>query len=140
MKNRLFVTLQYLVPHHLISRVTGWFAASRLPLIKDNFIRWFIKRYQVDMTEAAQEDPKAYVSFNDFFTRALKADARIIDQTPDHLACPVDGTVSQAGNIDGGRIFQAKGHHFSLEALFGRQTELATPFYRRPICHPIPST
>lgn len=90
-------------------------------------IRWFIKRYNVNMAEARYSDPASYASFNDFFTRELKSDARPIADAD--WICPVDGAVSQLGKIDGAQIFQAKGHHYSAQALVGGDAELATQFH-----------
>ncbi|MDC9720957.1 MAG: archaetidylserine decarboxylase [Gammaproteobacteria bacterium] len=128
MGDRLFVLMQYLLPQHLISRVVGILAHSSMPVIKDPFIRTFIKRFKVNMDEAERQHASEYDSFNDFFTRSLKADARAIDQNPKHLACPVDGAISQLGKINGQELFQAKGHQFNLTTLLGGNEELATPF------------
>lgn len=89
-------------------------------------IRWFIQRYQVDMSEAANPDPAAYPSFNAFFTRELKPEARPIAQAD--WICPVDGAISQIGTINGDQIFQAKGHHYSTQALVGGDAQLAAQF------------
>lgn len=91
-------------------------------------IRWFIRHYGVDMSIAEQPDPFAYPDFNSFFIRALKAGARPVVAGPDDIAAPVDGVVSQIGNIVGGRIFQAKGHDYSLEQLLGGSKERAVSF------------
>lgn len=96
--------------------------------VKNTLIGRFLRRYDVDMREAQIEDPLAYESFNDFFTRALKPDARPLDATPGAVLCPADGSVSQAGRIVGGRIFQAKNHHFDLLDLLGGDAERAAPF------------
>ena len=74
-------------------------------------------------------------SFNDFFTRSLKADARIIDNNPKHLACPVDGAISQLGKINGQNLFQAKGHEFNLTTLLGGNSETCHSFYRWRFCY-----
>jgi phosphatidylserine decarboxylase len=89
-------------------------------------IRWFIDRYRVEMAEAAEPDPAAYVTFNDFFTRALRAGARPLAQAD--VLCPVDGAISQFGAIRGDQIFQAKGHHYSTQALVGGDATLAEQF------------
>ena len=89
-------------------------------------IRWFIKRYQVNMSEALNPDPAAYASFNSFFTRQLKPDARPLAQAD--WICPVDGAVSQIGAIAGDQIFQAKGHHYSTQALVGGDADLARQY------------
>ncbi|MDB6063717.1 MAG: phosphatidylserine decarboxylase [Verrucomicrobiaceae bacterium] len=126
--NGLFILFQYLVPQHLLSRAAGWLADSELPLIKRPFIRWFIQRYNVDMSEAADPEPEHYASFNAFFTRALRPGARPLDLTLNGLISPADGAVSQAGRIESGRIVQAKGQWFSALELVGGDAELAAQF------------
>lgn len=128
MRNRLFVLSQYLAPQHTLSRAAGLLADCSIPAIKDPFIRWFIKRHGVDMSEALEPRPEAYRTFNDFFTRAFKEDARPIDPAPDSFVSPVDGTLSQFGEVEDGEIFQAKGHYFSLETLLGGRKDMAAPF------------
>ena len=126
---RLFVAIQHLLPQHLLSalmyRVTRW----QWRPFKDAFIAWFIGQYRVDMTLAVEPDPKAYASFNDFFTRALRPDARPLPESEDTLISPVDGTVSQVGRIQGERIFQAKGHRFTLTELLGGDAARARAFH-----------
>jgi phosphatidylserine decarboxylase len=126
--SRLFALLQHLLPQHLLSRLVGRLADSRIGLVKNSFIRLFHHIYGVNMAEAQQENPTAYASFNAFFTRALKPDARPIDPDPSLLVCPADGTISQLGKIDYGRIFQAKGHSYSLTSLLGGDQDRARPF------------
>ncbi len=88
-------------------------------------IRLFSRAYGVNLLEAAQPDPGAYPSFNAFFTRALRPDARPWDRDPAQLCSPVDGNVSAAGDIDGDTVFQAKGRHYSLAALLGGDSKAA---------------
>uniref|UniRef100_UPI0035683995 phosphatidylserine decarboxylase n=1 Tax=Halopseudomonas sp. TaxID=2901191 RepID=UPI0035683995 len=90
MRDRLFIIMQYLLPQHLLSRLAGCVADCGWPWLKNAFINWFVKRYQVDMSEAVQEEPTAYACFNDFFTRALKDGARPIDPAADSVLCPAD--------------------------------------------------
>lgn len=133
MFNSLFVALQYIVPHHGISRLVGRLAASERPWIARPFIRLFAKRFQVNMAEADPPELAAYHSFNAFFTRALRADARGLDKLAtldsDTLICPVDGAVSQAGMIEQGEIFQAKGQAFTTRRLLGRNRNDTTTEY-----------
>ena len=112
-KQRLFIFIQYVLPHHLLSRWIGRLAECETIWFKNRLIAWFVKRYQVNMSEALLEDPSAYKHFNDFFTRALKADARPLDESEKAVLSPADGVISQMGCIEHGRIFQAKGHSFS---------------------------
>src|SRR6187551_64392 len=128
MNANLFIRLQHLMPQQSLSRAAGWLASSHNKLIKNTFIRWFVKRYQVDMSLAAEENPLAYSSFNDFFTRTLKPGARPIDSTADAIVCPADGAISQLGKIIDGRIFQAKGQSYTTLELLGGDETLATEF------------
>jgi phosphatidylserine decarboxylase len=116
-RDRLFAALQYFLPKHLLSRCMYAIARSRRPLIKNTILRIFLKGYRINMAEAAQPDPFTYRSFNDFFTRALAPGARPIDASPHAVVCPVDGTVSQCGELQGDSILQAKGHRYSLRQL-----------------------
>lgn len=117
MRESLFILAQKLAPQHLLSRAAGLVANSRWPLLKNAFIGWFIRRYQVDMSEAAEPDPRTYATFNDFFTRALKLGVRPVDSDPGALLCPADGAISQIGGIHNGAILQAKGQDYSLSQL-----------------------
>lgn len=123
----LFVQLQYFLPKQLLSRLVGRLAASQNPWIKHQFISRFHQNYQIDLSIAANPDLSSYTSFNDFFTRALKAGARPIDAKETAVVSPADGAISQLGKIEGGAIFQAKGQFFSLEKLIGVES-LAAPF------------
>ncbi len=127
-KQRLFIFMQYVLPHHTLSRLIGRLAECESTWFKNRLITWFIKRYNVNMSEARLEDPSAYRHFNDFFTRELKAGARPLDTSEKSVLSPADGAISQLGAIEHGRIFQAKGHSFSLLELLGGNTERAAPF------------
>jgi len=119
---------QYLMPGHLVSRLIHAFTRQRHAGIKNRFTDWFVKQFKVNMEEALESDPHAYENFNAFFTRALKPGVRPIVEGENELACPVDGAVSQAMPIKDGRIFQAKGHDYSLEQLLGGSAERAEVF------------
>lgn len=116
---------QYLVPQHLLTRCMQRLTRVRAPWFKDRQIRWFIRRYGVDTTIAAQPDPRAYPDFNSFFTRALRSDARPVEADADAVACPVDGTLSQLGDVENDRLLQAKGHYFLLADLLGSPARAA---------------
>ncbi|MFU8883780.1 MAG: archaetidylserine decarboxylase [Rhodobacterales bacterium] len=119
---------QYLMPGHAISRLIHAFTRIRHPAIRKPFTRWFVRQFGINMDEAIQSDPASYPHFNAFFTRELKPGIRPICAEADALACPVDGRVSQAGPIRAGRVFQAKGHDYSLQTLLGGDAELAARF------------
>jgi phosphatidylserine decarboxylase len=120
-RDRLFVWFQYLLPQHGLSRLVLAATRVRTPWFKNWTIRGFLKLYRVDMNEAAESDPYRYGSFNEFFTRALRAGARPIASDYAAIASPVDGCVSEAGTIDRGRLLQAKGRDFGLTELLASQ-------------------
>ncbi|MEO6696757.1 MAG: archaetidylserine decarboxylase [Gammaproteobacteria bacterium] len=128
MSTFLKILPQYFIPQHLLSKLMYLLTRARLRAWKDWQIRWFIRRYGVDMAVAEQPDPHTYENFNRFFTRALKAGARPVAAGPDEIACPVDGAVSQIGAISEGRIIQAKGRDYSVVELLGGSEERAAPF------------
>ena len=126
--DRAFIGMQYLLPQHLLSRIVGWVAESRIGFLRSWLIRAFLSRYPVDLTEAAQPVPDRYASFNDFFTRRLRAGVRRFDADAVAALCPADGTVSQAGRVADGMLVQAKGIEYSAAALLGGDATLAAEF------------
>ncbi|SDO20810.1 phosphatidylserine decarboxylase [Halomonas shengliensis] len=122
---KLFSLIQYPLPHHLLSRLVGRLAECRQPALRNALVRAFIRRFGVDMAEAAEPDPTAYATFNDFFTRALKTDARPIGEG---VVSPADGRLSQFGAIEAGQLLQAKGHRFSAMELLGGDGDAARHF------------
>ncbi len=126
MSDTLAVLPQYLIPKQAITALAGKLASARAGSTTTSVIRWFVKRYQVNMAEAANPDIASYATFNDFFTRPLKDGARPLAQAD--LVCPVDGAISQFGPIKKDQIFQAKGHSYSTTALVGGDAALAAEF------------
>lgn len=120
------IILQYLLPKQALTRLAGMLANKQCGTLTTKVIAWFVKRYNVDMAEAANPDIASYISFNDFFTRPLKTGARPI--TKAEFICPVDGAISQFGNIRKDQIFQAKDHYYSTLALLAGQQALANKF------------
>jgi phosphatidylserine decarboxylase len=114
---RLFVWFQHVLPQHALSRLVLRATRVRAPWFKNWLIRGFLRLFTIDMSEALQPDPFRYGSFNEFFTRALKPEARAIAREPREIACPVDGAISEAGKIDGASLLQAKGRHYTLDEL-----------------------
>jgi len=125
--DRLRVLLLACLPQHAVSRLTLRLTRLRTRL-KNPIVRWFIRAYGADMTEAAEPDPAAYPSFNAFFTRPLRPNARPIAGDEGTPVSPVDGRVSQAGRIETGRLFQAKGIDYGLVDLLGGDPSDAKPF------------
>ncbi len=126
MSERLSVLAQYAAPKQALTRFAGWVAGAPRGWVTTALIRWFIGRYGVNMHEAVEDDPAAYATFNDFFTRALKPGVRPMANA--ELVCPVDGAISQFGRIERDQLFQAKGHHYSTTALVGGDAVLADQF------------
>jgi phosphatidylserine decarboxylase len=114
---RAFVALQRLLPQHGISRIVLAATRSRVPAFKNALIRLFVRGFNPDMSDAVEREPTAYPSFNEFFTRALRAGTRPVDADPRAIVSPVDGTVSEAGLLSADRLLQAKGHEYTLRAL-----------------------
>lgn len=123
-----FITLQELLPQQQLTRLVGKIAASEKPWLKQLFIDRFIKAYGVNMEEALQSDPKAYRSFNEFFTRTLKPGARPLATAADAVLCPADGVISAIGNIDDDSLIQAKRKRYSATALLGGDAARAALF------------
>jgi len=124
--DRFSVLSQYLLPKQALTAFAGFVASRERGWVTTEIIRWFVGKYQVNMSEAANSDIASYRTFNDFFTRALKTGARLLAQA--ELICPVDGAISQFGVIEHDQIFQAKGHHYSTTALVGGDAVLAAQY------------
>ncbi len=126
MSDTLAVLPQYLIPKQALTALAGKFASAKVGNTTTAVIRWFVKRYNVNMAEAANPDIASYSTFNEFFTRPLKPGARPLAQAD--WVCPVDGAISQFGVIEQDQIFQAKGHSYSTTALVGGDAALAAQF------------
>ncbi|TXH82021.1 archaetidylserine decarboxylase [Thauera aminoaromatica] len=126
MSERLAVALQYALPKRLLTQLAGKLAGLEGGKATTAVIRWFAKRYGVNMAEAANADPASYASFNQFFTRPLREGVRPIADAD--FVCPVDGAISQFGPIEFDQVFQAKGHFYSTTALVGGDRALAARF------------
>ncbi|HEY3634857.1 MAG TPA: archaetidylserine decarboxylase, partial [Caldimonas sp.] len=127
MSDRRKVLPQYVLPKRGLTAFAGRVASRERGATTTRLVRWFVRKYGVDLSEALESDPAAYASFNDFFTRALKPGARPIANAD--LICPVDGTISQFGRIEQDQILQAKGHRYSTAALVGGDPALAARFH-----------
>jgi len=126
LSDRLAVLPQYLIPKQTLTLLAGKFANAKLGGFTTSMIRRFVARYGVNMQEAANPDIASYTSFNEFFTRPLREDARPLADA--EFICPVDGSISQIGAIERDNIFQAKGHNYTATALVGGDAELAAKF------------
>lgn len=126
-RQTLWSAVQYVLPHHLISRAVFHATRWRTPFTAAT-IRWFVRRFAVNLSEAAESDPAAYPTFNAFFTRALKPDARPLAADPAEWVSPCDGRISQIGAIQSGNLLQAKGRDYSVLELLGGDAALAQEF------------
>ena len=126
-KQKFLKFLFYVIPHHAVSRVVYLITRLRGPQVKP-MIKWFVKKFDVDMNDAEEPEISYYQTFNEFFTRALKHNARPIAPGKNTLACPCDGTISQAGPVRAGAILQAKGSAFSVLDLLGGDKTMAAQF------------
>lgn len=128
MPDRFAVFLQYLLPKRGLTAFAGLIANAQAGQFTTRLIAWFVGKYQVNMAEAANTDIASYPSFNAFFTRALRPDARPVHSA--EFVCPVDGSISQFGHITNDAIFQAKGHQFSCTTLVGGDPTLAVHYLK----------
>ena len=125
---RLFAALMTVLPQHGLSRLVHRLARWRWRPWKNALIRGFIKAYHINMGEAVSTEPDSYASFNAFFTRTLAPGKRPIKTDLGTILSPVDGAVSQFGTIESGRLIQAKGRHYTLDALLGGDPSLTAAF------------
>lgn len=126
MSEHLQVLIQHLLPKRILTEIAGRVARGERGSLTTKLIQWFVKKYGVDMNEAANPDVGSYLSFNEFFTRPLKLGARPIAEAD--FVSPVDGAISQLGSIDDHHIVQAKGHRFTTTELVGGDAALAAQF------------
>ena len=124
--SKLFLLIQYVLPHHFLSRLIGILADGKFA--KNILIGLFIRKYKVDLSEAQNEVIEDYQSFNAFFTRKLKEKARPISDHPSVIISPADGKLVAAGKIKGTQLIQAKNHYFSSQDLLGGDNTLAGAF------------
>lgn len=125
-KDKLLSLPQYLLPQHTLSKLMHRLCRCRWPWLKNAMIKAIIKQYQVDMALAQQQDINAFEHFNAFFTRALRPEVRPLATS--ELVSPVDGNISQIGDIEAGRILQAKGRDYSVAELLGNDAAMGEQF------------
>lgn len=126
--DKIKIALQYAMPKHALSRLVGKFAAAQAGWLTTRAISAFIKAYDINMAEAKLKNASDFETFNDFFTRELAPGARTIDSNSQTLCYPVDGAISQQGDINDGQLIQAKGFNYSLTTLLGGDEANAQPF------------
>ena len=119
----LFIALQRILPKHFLSRVIAKLAESNNRMLKNFLIKQAIKTFGINMDEAISDELDSYQCFNDFFTRALKAEARPLDMGEKVVISPADGVISQVGKIRKNKILQAKNVDYSLARLVGNSDQ-----------------
>lgn len=125
---RLLVWPQHAIPQHLLSRLVYKATRCKLRWWKNTLIAWFTRFYDVDLSIAKEPERDSHPDFNSFFTRELRPGVRILAREAGSVIAPVDGWVSEIGNILGDGITQAKGRRFTLSQLLGGDLELAEHF------------
>lgn len=128
LSDKIKIALQYIMPKHAISRLVGKLAAAKMGWLTTKLISMFIKAYGINMSEAKLKKASDFDTFNNFFTRELAEGARTIDDDKDAICYPVDGAISQQGDIIDGQLIQAKGFNYSLTSLLGGDAATAAPF------------
>ena len=126
--DKIKITFQYIMPKHAISRLVGKLAAAKMGWLTTKLISMFIKAYGINMNEARLKKASDFDTFNNFFTRELEEGARTIDNDESTICYPVDGAISQQGDIIDGQLIQAKGFNYSVTSLLGGDEKTAAPF------------
>jgi len=119
MLTKIKILLVYCIPHHFLCKIMYKLTRSEKTLFLRPIMRWYVKHFQVNMMEAETEQLDQFPTMNQFFTRALKPGTRYFDSSDAVICSPVDGAISQFGNIHNDQIFQAKKHNYSLHDLLG---------------------
>jgi len=119
--------LMRLLPKSMLSSVVGGLVNAPLPRwMHRKSIAVFAKQYNVHVEEA-EKPIEEYESFAAFFARRLKPGMRPVDAADLAIVSPVDGRISQLGQMEEDKCLQAKGIWFSAAQLLGSE-EAARPF------------
>lgn len=117
---------QFIAPKHALTSMAGKLAEVRVPAVKNRLIKRFIAKYNVNMSEAYEENPERYACFNDFFIRHLKPDCRPLADAD--IVSPVDGVISELGRIERGQLLQAKGRYYAVDEFLACDSSRYEPF------------
>ena len=121
--DHLLTSLQFLLPHHLVTAAAYRVSHCRVDWFKNLMIRVFARIFGINWADSAIDDPNEFVDFNSFFTSALKPAVRDICADRGTLISPCDGTISACGPINGTDVFQAKGSYYSLRTLLADKAQ-----------------
>ena len=114
---RILAGIQTILPQHFLSRIVYAVMRCETKWVKNTLIYLISKAAGINVDEALSPDPADYASFNVWFTRALKPDARIFDSSDNAFISPCDGRISETGALEKNRILQAKGKTYTLQNL-----------------------
>lgn len=106
-------------PTELGSRLVQALARSHVRWWKRLLIGTFIRHFSIRLDEAVEPDAGRYPSFNAFFTRALRPEARPLAAAP-ALLCPVDGRLVTMGQAGFEGLVAVKGQPFTWAGLLGQ--------------------
>ncbi len=129
MKRTIYTWIQHIAPHKLLSKIVHWLMRIEWKPFKNFIIKKMTKAFNINLDEARSDNLDDYPHFNAFFTRQLKPEIRPIDNNPTSIISPVDGAISQCGDIDNGKIFQAKGFNFTVKELLACDQETQDYFH-----------
>ena len=116
---KFLAVLISVLPHHFISRGLFFLSRYKSPRLQQFLIRFYNRAFKIDLSDAVLQTPEEFKTLNQFFTRELNPQARLVDAEKNSFVSPVDGRVSQCGKIDQQSILQAKGRNYSVAALLG---------------------
>ena len=126
--DKVFAAIQQILPTRWLSSQMHALTRIKAVWFKNAFISLFMRGFNISLDEAVVQDYTKFESFNAFFTRALKPGARAVDMGAKAFVSPVDGAVSQFGDITGGELIQAKGHTYSAQTLLAGRADWAAEF------------
>ena len=116
--------MQNFIPHLILTKLMGILANSKNKMIKSLLIRSFIKLYKPAIEEALVSDVNKYPTYNSFFIRQLKKEARPIETSELIVVSPVDGTIIDHGHLKNNMLLQAKKHSYSVKELLGEEEKI----------------
>ena len=111
------------IPHLILTRVMAFFANSKNKVIKGFLINAFISLYKPKLEECLVSDIKDFPTYNSFFIRELKKNARPIENSELTIVSTVDGTIMDHGIVENNLLIQAKRHGYPVSELLGEKSE-----------------
>ena len=113
--------MQSFIPHLILTKLMGRLAGSENRIIKGLLIKLFMWIYRPSLEESEISEIKEFPTYNSFFTRKLKKEARPIEKSKLSIVSPVDGIIIDHGFIENDMLIQAKKHYYSVEDLLGEK-------------------